>query len=619
MRNFGLLFFFLLFIYSEAQITTQAELNENNTAPINPMLYGYNQDHSEPGAQENWGSRRLGGNRLSVFNWENGASNSGADNTQLTNDNRVPSLVGTTWNERNNTGEAYRKFHQDNLDANITSILTVPILGSVAADKNGSNLTTPPSNRWHYAIAKKSTPLSTIPNLSDDSVFIDESVYWLTQQFGNATSANGVKYISLDNEPGLWSHTHASLEQSATLAADYVQKVIKTAIAIKEVDPNIKLIAGEFAGINKFDFKNAPDWGTVGVGYDWFISYFLDELKKASIMEGYNLIDFISFHFYPQDKIDVNGNFSSSGIKALSSNSEADYMHTARMQFTRSLWDTTYIEPSWLTGSKLNNEPHKALIRFQKSIDEYFPSVEIMIGEWDLGNDKHVSHGIATVDALGAMGQYKVAIANRWDLQIASFNTYTTPAFKLFRNFNGSYGTYGDVMIESSFDQHESSSVWASKNSNNDELHLIIVNKDLTQANNFKVKLNSANYNLSITEVWGFDGYSTSIVEPANNAIVTNDSLNITLPPTAAYHVVIQRNIITNLNNQLDSKQPVLKIFGKNKYEIKYPINKAQWTLFDAKGKAVLNNKDGIIDLNNMKKGVYFIKTQEYSFKIIRN
>jgi hypothetical protein len=43
------------------------------------MIYGYNQDHSTPDSQENWGSRRLGGNRMSVFNWENGASNSGKD------------------------------------------------------------------------------------------------------------------------------------------------------------------------------------------------------------------------------------------------------------------------------------------------------------------------------------------------------------------------------------------------------------------------------------------------------------------------------------------------------------------------------------------------------------
>ena len=85
-------------LYCVAQNTITATLDSENTYSINPMIYGYNQDHSTPDGDENWGSRRLGGNRMSVFNWENGASNSGRDLATFANDNRIPSLVGTTWN-----------------------------------------------------------------------------------------------------------------------------------------------------------------------------------------------------------------------------------------------------------------------------------------------------------------------------------------------------------------------------------------------------------------------------------------------------------------------------------------------------------------------------------------
>ena len=40
---------------------------------------------------------------MSTFNWENGASNSGGD-ANYTNDNRIPSLIGVPWNDKDKSG-----------------------------------------------------------------------------------------------------------------------------------------------------------------------------------------------------------------------------------------------------------------------------------------------------------------------------------------------------------------------------------------------------------------------------------------------------------------------------------------------------------------------------------
>ncbi|PHN06563.1 glycoside hydrolase family 44 protein [Flavilitoribacter nigricans] len=543
MKN-SLTFFLLLsgLFHLAAQTTINAALDFGDTHPISPLIYGFNQDHESPAGVENWTIRRLGGNRMSVFNWENGASNSGHDNQTYPNDNRIPNLIGVPSADKDVPGEAYRVFHQDNLNAGITSLITVPILGWVAADKDGSNLTSPPSSRWHDLVYEKPTAFSLPPDGNDAVVYLDESIHYLVQTFGDATTANGVKYIALDNEPALWETTHDLLVSAPPNAADYVQKVIDAAIAVKSVDPNIKIVAGEFAGINIFDFGNAPDWGTVGNGYDWFISYFLDELKTASDNAGYPLIDILSFHNYPQHKIDSNGNFDGNGTVVRTSSSTQDHIRSARMDFPRSLWDPAYIEPSWLTNAKLGGQAMQTLVRVQNSIDTYFPGVKIMIGEFDYGHDTDISHGIGIADFLGVVADQGVEITNRWDLAPGSTNTYTSTAYQLFRNYDGSDASYGDLSVGSTFDQADNGSVWAAVDSDDDDLHLILVNKQINSSLTVQLSLNDNGYVHAFKDLRMLNSQSTSLsAGSASDISLSSGTLTTTLPALSVYHLVLNR------------------------------------------------------------------------------
>ncbi len=613
MKTFITLLVSIASLYSLAQNTITATLDNENTYLINPMIYGYNQDHSLPDSDENWGSRRLGGNRMSVFNWENGASNSGKDLATFANDNRIPSLVSTLWNNRNDAGEAYRKFHQDNLDAGVESIITVPIMGWAAADKNGANGTNPPSSRWVYVKPKKTSAFSLTPDLTDDSVFVDESINWLVNEFGDATTSTGVKYISLDNEPGLWSSTHPNPFPNTISLQDYVSKVIETAKAIKAVDPNVKLIAGEFTGIRIIKFSDASDWNTETVGYPDFPSYFLDKLKQASISEGIDLIDYISFHYYPQHKVDSDNNFSSNGVVIRHSSSSENYVRRERMDLARSLWDENYIEPSWLTSGKLNNEPHKILKRVQNAIDEYFPGVEIMVGEWDFGHDMDVSHGISTVDALGAFAQSKVQIANRWNTSSGNSGNYTKQAYKLLRNYDGALSAFGDICLPTTFSNKNKASVWASKNSTDGKIHLLLLNKDLSKTNDYEIKLGEENY--TVESVWGFDENSSLSEITGISSNTSADSVYISVPSLSAYHVVLSSNNITGTNSVYATEIKLTQL-NSNHYALSKDVN---WKLFDLKGRLVKENYGKLIDLKPMKTGVYFISANNgMSWKIVK-
>ena len=612
MKIFITLFTSVATLYSIAQNTISASLDNDNTYLINPMIYGYNQDHSIPNSIANWGSRRLGGNRMSVFNWENGASNSGKDVATFTNDNRIPSLVGTTWNARNDAGESYRKFHQDNLDAGVESIITVPIMGWAAADKDGPNSTTPPSSRWLYVKPQKTSSFSLTPDLTDDSIFVDESIHWLVNEFGNASTSTGVKYISLDNEPGLWNSTHPHSFPNTISLQNYVSKVIETAKAIKAVDPDVKLIAGEFTGIRIIKFNDASDWSSETSGYPDFPSYFLDKLKQASISEGIDLIDYISFHYYPQHKVDSDNNFSSSGIVIRNSTSSENYVRRERMDLARSLWDENYIEPSWLTSSKLNNESHKILKRVQNAIDTYFPGLGIMIGEWDFGHDMDISHGISTVDALGVFAQYKVQIANRWNTSSGNSGNYTEQAYRLLRNYDGSFSTFGDICIPTSFSNKNKASVWASKNSTNNKIHLLLLNKDLSKTNNYEIKLGEENY--MIQSVWGFDKNSSLNEITGSTSNVSSDSLYFSVPSLSAYHVVLSPDNVTGIHSTF-SPEIKLTQLNKNQYVLSQNVN---WKLFDIKGSLVTENFGKLVDTSLVNTGTYILKSGNKSWKILK-
>jgi len=566
------------------------------------LLYGYNQDHELPADNSLWTIRRLGGNRMSTFNWEIGATNSGSD-ASYTNDNRIPSLLGVLWNDKDKVGEAYRAFHQDNVNLSIASIITVPIHGWVANDKTGANTTTPPSARYSELIYSKGSAFTLTPDVNDGKVYLDESFNFLTNSFGTSSFTGGVKYIALDNEPAYWDNTHAHIQPSAPNAIDYVNKVIAAAKAVKSVDPNVKTIAGEFAGTNIYTFGNAPDWATEGAGYDWFISYFLSKLKAASLVEGYDLIDYISFHNYPQHKIGSDGAFSSSGTIVKSATSTDAHIRNARMQFARSMWDETYIEPSWLTNSFLSGGSNKILKRIQSSIDTYYPGIKIMVGEFDYGHSDDISHGIGITDLLGVFNQYGVDIATRWDLETSSTGVYTDPAYAMYRNYNGSGGQYGNTIIESTFSNPDSASVWASSDSDDNDVHLMLINKSQTGSKSFEVSMDDVNYDETVHEVWGFDESSSNITAQSHDGVFSGGQLIITIPKLSVYHVVIKRTAtVTGIGDTMKESNVVypnptsgVVNFGKT----------CAWEMTNSKGQTLSKGYSNNCNLANFPAGTY--------------
>ena len=490
---------------------------------ISPLIYGANDSQYH---HVKWTLYRFGGNAATTYNWENNFDNAGSDWKQSS---------GYGWSMRH-TPEAMRSIpaaaiinHQNKaLEIGAKSIVQVNLMGYVAADGNGSVLESEkaPSKRWVRVEPQKPSAYSLTPNTTDGVVYIDEMVNYLVKKFGTAKSGKGVYAYSLDNEPGLWHHTHPYAHPEKTGAKELVEKSIAAAIAIKSVDPSAKIHGFAPFGVHEYmALTGAPDWPEIQKkgGYAWYIDYYLDEFEKASKKFGKRLLDVLDLHFYVGGGVIDEG-----GIDA-------------HLQSARAMWDPTYTEQSWL--GEVHPSFFPLIPRIKKSIEQYSKGTELAFSEWNSERPTTLTGGIATADMLGVFGQQQVDAATWWSLLGDKLNDEqlapSRSAFRLFRDFDGKGGSFGDISLPVTTGDQKSYSVYASKNSATGNLHLILIGKRRHVPANFSINLPSGD--LKILSSVGFGQTFKPTLGSVKCASVSGSKLSIELPKQCAIHLVLGR------------------------------------------------------------------------------
>ncbi|HWJ25039.1 MAG TPA: glycoside hydrolase family 44 protein, partial [Flavisolibacter sp.] len=373
---------------------------------ISPYIYGMNFTSSTPviGTPENYTSLRLGGNRLTGYNWENNASNGGSDYI-YDNDSYMCSILGLSASECNVPGQVFIKFKQ--LAGSGYALATLPLSGYVSADVNGpvNSWETAPSARWKTIQHQKGAAFTLTPSLTDNYVYSDEFMNYLVTKLGRASNG-GIQGYNLDNEPGLWSENHNYQHPANVSATEFVSKNIGLAKAIKSIDPSAETFGGVFYGFSDLYYlQNAADWPSVQGSYSWYVDYYLDQMKKASTTAGKRLLDVLDFHWYPEASGDNR-------IVLTSATTNKD--NQERLQAPRTLWDPTYQENSYIGQWFTAYLP--LITRLQTSINTYYPGTKLSLSEYDYGPGNIISTGIAHADVLGILGKYGVYNANLWFL-----------------------------------------------------------------------------------------------------------------------------------------------------------------------------------------------------------
>ena len=431
---------------------------------IAPEIYGTN---GAPDIANNHQTVvRSGGNRMTAYNWENNASNAGSD-YMFQNDGFVSSSDQPAKPIVDGITEAHMH--------GAAAIVTVPLVDYVAADKTGDGDVRNSgsdylSKRFKQSKAEKTGVLGS-PDPNDAYVYQDEFAAYLK---AHAPSGSRVLF-SMDNEPDLWSSTHAEVHPMPVTYAELWERNQRYAGAIKHVWPEAQVLGFVSYGFNGYvSLQNAPD----AMKRD-FIEWYLDQAKAGEQASGQRLIDYLDLHWYPEAR-GGGTRITESGMNAKSADVVA-----ARVQAPRSLWDEQYNEQSWIHDYVAG--PIKLLPWLQAKIDAHYAGTQLAFTEWNFGAGDHISGAVACADVLGIFGRYGVGLATYWGL--IENESFAYAAIRAYRNYDGKGAAFGDVALYASTSDKANVSVYGSLSADQtDRVVLVVINK-ATGAKNVGLKL----------------------------------------------------------------------------------------------------------------------------------
>lgn len=438
-------------------------INPAQTKPISPWIYGINSYSGVPNPPHVT-LDRAGGNRWTAYNWENNYSNAGSDYGPYSNDNYLSS--STT------PAEAVRSFIAADQNAGLASLMTVQLQGLVSADGNGNvSVANPPDmTRFKTVVDKKSTissaPFTTTPDTTDAYVYMDEFLWALDQKFSGkdifGASPSIPTFVSLDNEPELWNHTHLEVQGPNPVTSDaYIANTITLTEALKDQFPNV-IIFGPvdygFQGIYSWQGELSPTPN----GNNWFPDKYLTALKSASDTYGKPLVDVYDFHWYPE-VYDANG----TRITDMSGTSLTPAQVQLIVQAPRDLWDPTFNDAGnsnpWIY-QELGNSPVQIIPRLQAKISAEFPAMKgLSITEYEGGGWNNIAGTVAEADMLGIFGSQGLFAAALWPP--SGTYDYALAGFRAFRGFDGSNANFGDTSVAATSSDVSKVTVYASQDS----------------------------------------------------------------------------------------------------------------------------------------------------------
>jgi len=460
----------------------------------------------------------MGGNRQTAYNWEINASNAGND-YQHSSDEWACTAMG--YRNCSAPGAQFLDFVSDNHAAGMESIVTIPLVDYVTADKNGSVAENEkaPSPRWVRSYPKKSGPFSLSPDLSDGKVYEDEFVNLLVGKLGKAQQG-GARFYSLDNEPALWPSTHPRVHPEKTTYREMIERSEATADAILAVDPSAFVLGGVMYGWSEFmTLEGAPDATEWNKKYDTYLDYFLASLHTLEAKHGKRLVHALDVHWYPEER----------GSKRITEKDVSPKTIAARLQAPRSLWDPDYLGKTGIGAAQ--GKSLRLIPWLLERIAERYPGTKLAMTEYNFGAGEHISGGLAQVDLLGIFGREGMYLANYWG--DGAGNTvlppYTQAAYRLYRNYDGKNGHFGDTAVAATTDNAKAS-IYAALDSSK-ALSLIVINKELHTA--FAGKIHIAGANCKSANVFVLDG-SEPTVRPMPAIAVKDEQIEYRLPPLSA-------------------------------------------------------------------------------------
>lgn len=562
-------------------VTVNVDANANRKV-IDPRIYG--SSFASPAQIDQLGLtlNRWGGNATSRHNWAISTTNRAKDWYFENIPDQVSSGDGSN-------GKAVDDFITLTRNAGAEPVITVPLMGLLPKDR---------VQRCGYSRAKygnqDDADWQWMPDCGNGKqggqrmLHVNDpadtaAVFGVTHQ-GNwiqhlvdtwgSAAEGGVKYYSLDNEPSLWSADHWDIHPDGSTYDEVWGKMAEYGAAIKTVDPDAKLTGVEEWGWSGYfmsgaDQENGDNTDRLAHDDTPYVDWLLQQAAAYEEAHDLRILDILAVHFYPQ-----NGEFWPPDVVT-------PEMQGFRNRSTRALWDTSYVDESWIHWG-----PDGGIVRLIPRLHEWvanhYPGTEIGITEYNWGAENHINGATAQADILGIFGREGLNMGVRWGTP--ALGSFAANAFRMYRNYDGSHSAFGDISVGASGPNPDNVASFAAVRSTDGALTVMLIAKTLSDVTPATVNL--ANFAPSGPgERWQLT--STNTITRLPDVAVSGSAVSLTLPaqsitllvfPTAAS---LNAPVMGSATATSTSQATVTwtAVAGATGYEIHRSVNNSAFTL----------------------------------------
>jgi hypothetical protein len=525
------LFFILFCLVLTTSITAQTSgpsLTINavtNLHPISPYIYGSNFADETFAAEIALPVNRWGGNATTRYNWQTDTANHAMDwyFENIVKDTASPNLPDDS---------AFDLFVEQNIRTGTETLMVIPMIGwtpkpqatrvvcGFSVAKYGAQQSTDP---WHPDCGNGRHPNGSVMtgnDPTDTSMVIDEQ--FVQDWMAHLSKYGGVRFYNLDNEPSLWNDTHRDVHPEPLSYDGLRDLTYQYARAIKDVDANAQVLGPVEYGWTAY-FYSALDWEAGGAWWENpidrnahggtpLVEWYLQQMKDYEDTHGIRILDYLDLHYYP----------AAPGVTLNTAGGAA--RQALRLRSTRSLWDTTYPDESWI-GTDVGEAVY-LIPRMQGWIDTHYPGTKIAITEYNWGGLEHINGALAQADVLGIFGREGVGLANLWDGPTpAQPGAY---AFRIYRNYDGEGSQFGETSVQAVSGNQEQLSVYAALRDGDGALTLVIINKstsDLTST----VTINQFDA-APIAQAYRYSTANLNAIVPLADQTLSGNAFTMTFP-----------------------------------------------------------------------------------------
>ena len=510
---------------------------------ISPLIYGLAGGSETLSRQIRPALQRSGGNPASRYNWRIGNGWNAARDWEFRNVN-----YGNTSEEARWPSGVADAFFLTNRVAGVTSLLTLPALGWVAKDdRNGSaSLDVPADGRpplaghTNGAIAGYDPALNrlrtSVPSFArsggsfspTNAVYQDEWIRHLIGRFGQAAHG-GVQFYAIDNEPDLWSFTHTDVHPARMGYDAMLSTFLEYAGTVKDVDATAQVTGPVLSGWTAF-FDSSLDKRDTKIdfllasrdreahGNVAFLPWWLAQVQAHDDRTGRRSLDVLDVHWY-------GTGYGSGG--------DDPEVNRRRLRSTRSLWDSSYVDESWIART-YDDEGVRGVVklipRLRGWIAKHYPGTKVGITEWNWGADDTPNGALTIADVLGIFGREGVDLAAYW--QAPKVGSPGALAFQAYRNYDGHNGQFGEVAIAAAVTHPDRLSCYASLDENRSEIISVVLNKDDSEPLKVVLNLKHGASN-AVMEGFQYAAAQGTVLRPLPSTRLRDGGTILTLPSTS--------------------------------------------------------------------------------------